>query len=1015
MRTWIVARFALSVVLVLASVPAWAEQIIDTVAGGGPDNVPAISANVDFPWAVAMDMHGNLFIAADQAQRVFKVDAAGLLTVLAGNGFFGFSGDGGPAAEATLKGPKGVGFDAAGNVYIADTGNHRIRRVDAATGVISTVVGNGQLGFSGDGGLAINARLSYPYGMTVDAAGNLFFSDARNFFGVEDGNHRIRRVDATTGIISTVAGFGVGGGFNGDGDLATRSMLFDPIDVAVDAAGNLFIVDVTNQRIRRVDITTGIISTVAGTGVRGFSGDGGPATSARLRSPASVALDVAGNLFIADSANQRIRRVDAATGVISTVAGDGSRSSHGDGGPATSAGLWDPLGVAVDTAGNLLIADTTNQRIRRVDAVTGVISTVAGTGVFGFGGDGFAATSAGILQPLAVAVDTAGNLFITHSLSNRVRRVDAATGVISTVAGGGVEEPGDGGPATSARLSGPEGMALDAAGNLFIADRSNRRIRRVDGVTGIISTVAGNGIGGFRGDGGPALLARLSNPQQVALDANGNLFIGGGHRVRRVDAATGIISTVAGNGLLGFSGDGGPATSARFSNPRGIAVDSAGNLFIADSSNHRIRRVDASTGVIFTVAGNGTRGLNGDGGPATDASLGNPFDVALDAAGNLFIADNSNHSIRRVNASSGIIFTAAGNGIFGFDGDGGPATSARLASPRGVALDAAGHLYIADSGNDRIRRVLLSTQPPVALCQDVLVPAGEMTCAAEAFIDNGSFDPDGDPLTAVQNPPGPYGLGSLLVTLTVEDSLGATDTCQATVTVIDTIPPEISVSLEPTLLWPPNHRLMDIEATVTATDACGPLTVRLDTITSNEPDDVPGNGTSPGDIQGAILGSTDFEFALRAERDGEGNGRIYAVVYTATDGAGNQASTSSSVIVPHDQGGVVEPVILAVQDESNGTHLDWTPVPGAFFYNVISGQVSAIRDTGSSYDMGATTCIEAASADTSTLGYEDISLPLPGEAIFYLVEYVDGWNAGYGTDSAIQPRSFTGGCTSLGN
>jgi len=251
--------------------------------------------------------------------------------------------------------------------------------------------------------------------------------------------------------------------------------------------------------------------------------------------------------------------------------------------------------------------------------------------------------------------------------------------------------------------------------------------------------------------------------------------------------------------------------------------------------------------------------------------------------------------------------------------------------------------------------------------------------------------------------------------LTVHDDDGATDTCQATVTVIDTTPPDINISLAPALLWPPNHRLMDIEATVTATDACGSTTVELITITSNEPDDGPGDGATTGDIQAAVVGSADFDFALRAERSGDGNGRVYTVVYTATDGAGNQASTSSIVVVPHDQGGVVEPVILAAQDKGNGLYLNWTPVPGALFYNVISGQVSAIRDNGSSFDLGATTCIEAASEDASTTGNEDISQPLPGEAIFYLVEYFDGWSAGYGTDSAIQPRSLTGGCPGIGD
>jgi sugar lactone lactonase YvrE len=226
--------------------------------------------------------------------------------------------------------------------------------------------------------------------------------------------------------------------------------------------------------------------------------------------------------------------------------------------------------------------------------------------------------------------------------------VDASTGIITTVAGNGIPGySGDGGPATSASLSGPSGVVVDATGNLLIADSSNYRIRRVDASTGIITTVAGNGIRGFSGDGGPATSASLS-PIGVAVDATGNLFIAdtGNHRIRRVDESTGIITTVAGNGIRGFSGDGGPATSASLNYPTGVAVDGSGNLFIADAANNRIRWVDASTGIITTVAGNGMPDYSGDGGPATSASLNGPSGVVVDAAGNLFIADNDNKRIR---------------------------------------------------------------------------------------------------------------------------------------------------------------------------------------------------------------------------------------------------------------------------------------------------------------------------------------------------------------------------------
>jgi hypothetical protein len=370
----------------------------------------------------------------------------------------------------------------------------------------------------------------------------------------------------------------------------------------------LSVLPATDARAAVGDITTVAGSGPAGSGTGAFSGDGGPATSAQLSEPAGAAVDAAGNLFIADQLNNRVRKVTAATGVITTVAGTGTAGFSGDGGPASSATLSGPSGVAVDAAGNLFIADVNNHRVRKVAAATGVITTVAGTGIPGFAGDGGPATSAQLDFPTSVAVDGAGNLFIADINNHRIRKVAAATGVITTVAGGGNSFPGDGGLATSASLRGHIGLAIDAAGNLFIADHFNSRVRKVATATGVITTVAGSGtagFGGFSGDGGPATSANLSGPSGVAVDAAGNLFIAdvNNHRVRKVAAATGVITTVAGSGTAGFggfSGDGGPAASAQFNHPIGVAVDSAGNLFIADMLNHRVRRVAGVAAVSST-------------------------------------------------------------------------------------------------------------------------------------------------------------------------------------------------------------------------------------------------------------------------------------------------------------------------------------------------------------------------------------------------------------------------------
>jgi len=337
------------------------------------------------------------------------------------------------------------------------------------------------------------------------------------------------------------------------------------------------------------------------------------------------------------------------------------------------------------------------------DTPNAIIQTVAGNGTSGFSGDNAAAATANLSEPFGVAVDTAGNLYIADTSNHRIRKVNTS-GVITTVAGNGTEGfSGDGGPATSAALNTPIGVAVDMAGNLYIADAFNNRIRKVN-TAGVITTVAGNGVGGFSGDHAAATSASLSAPFGVAVDKAGNLYIAdtSNQRVRKV-GTSGTIATVAGNGTEGFSGDGGPATRASLNFPTGVTLDRADNLFVTDQSNHRIRKVTTG-GVITTVAGNGDAGFSGDHAAATSASLNLPIGTAVDAAGMLYIADTSNHRIRRV-SSDGTVTTVAGNGVGGFSGDGSAATRATLNSPSGVAVDSAGNLYIADSFNNRIRRL----------------------------------------------------------------------------------------------------------------------------------------------------------------------------------------------------------------------------------------------------------------------------------------------------------------------
>jgi sugar lactone lactonase YvrE len=674
----------------LVSVTTAHGQVIQTFAGGAAnDGRTATQIALAIPFGAAVDASGNIYIAETLMNRIRRVSAtSGIVTTVAGTGTAGFSGDGGPATAATMSTPLAVAFDHAGNLYIVDNDNARVRRVDAASQIITTFAGGGIPGVLGEGGPATAAGIT-PAAIAFDASDNLFIADPVS--------NRVRRVDAATRIITTVAG--TDRGFAGDGGPATAAK-FDSIrGLAFDSAGNLFIADTINERVRRIDAATKVISTVAGTGVIGYSGDGGPATAAMLALPQSVAVDGAGNLYIADTDNARIRKVDATTHTISTVAGTGTGGFSGDGGPASAAVVSFTTSVTLDASGNLYITDTGNLRIRKIDRITNVINTVAGGS-----GDNVPATAAVLLGPRDVAVDAAGNVYIADQANHRIRRVDALTRVLTTVAGTGTGGfSGDGGPATAAKLYSPFGVVLDARNNIYVADDDNYRVRRVDGVTGTITTLAGNGTNGFSGDGGPATLASLGEVSAVAVDASANVYIAdpGNARIRKVDPA-GVITTVAGGGNA--QGDGGPATSAIVF-ASAIATDAAGNLYIAESGPGLIRKVDAVTKIITTVAGGGPFNATEEGLPATAATLRSPNGIAVDSAGNLYISESRGNRVRKVSAATKTIVTIAGNGTAGFLGDGGAATAAQLNDPNGLRVDAAGTIYIADRGNNRIRVV----------------------------------------------------------------------------------------------------------------------------------------------------------------------------------------------------------------------------------------------------------------------------------------------------------------------
>lgn len=657
-----------------------AAQIITTVAGTTftfpATPLPAIAAPLGGPTRLVEDSKGNLYVPDFYNNLILKITPDGMLTVVAGNGTQGNSGDGGPATSAAITGPAGIAMNAAGDIFFISGGT--IRKISGA--IVTTVVGGGSLAPS-DGMAATAASFGLLYDVTLDSSGNLYFVDI--------GGAAIRKVSG--GILTTVAGGSPG--FFGDGGPATAAGLNFPTGIAFDPSGNLYIADGNNNRVRKV--SRGIITTVAGNGTPGFSGDGGRATDASLYFPVGIGFDSGGALYIADAYNNRIRQVSGST--IFTVAGNGTAAFSGDGGPALQASIDQPVGLLIDPSGNLLISDSFNHRIRKVSS--GNITTIAGNGIFKFTGDGGPATLAHLNMPAGLALDPAGNLYIADNANNAVRKVSGGT--ITTVAGtGAAGSSGDGQPATAATLFGVSDVALDAAGNIYIADQLNSRIREVS--NGVIRTVAGRSKYGHSGDGGPATNADLGQPQGIAIDASGNLYIADtGNNVIRKVAQNGIISNFAGNGTAGFAGDNGPPQNAEFNGPQGVTVDSSGAVYVADSNNRRIRKI--ANGVVTTVAGNGTAGLSGDGGPATSAQIGIPSRVALDSAGNLFFSGAG--VVREV--SRGTITTVAGGGNV-FPGDGGPARSAQI-TPAGIAIDAAGNLYIADQGHDRIRKVLAAS------------------------------------------------------------------------------------------------------------------------------------------------------------------------------------------------------------------------------------------------------------------------------------------------------------------
>ena len=701
-------RFSISAALLLAallvSFPALSQDVISTVIGGGPNGIPAKDANLYYPSGVAVDTAGNFYIAAYYQHRIFKVGTTGTITVVAGNGAYGYTGDGvsGGAANASLNYPYAVAVDGSNNVYIADRNNCVIRKVDT-TNTITTIAGTpGTCGYTGDGGKGTAAQIYYPQGVGVDASGNLYIGDNNNCV--------VRKVILATDIISTVAGNHTCG-YTGDNGAATAAELSTTSGVEADSAGNLYIADSGNCVIRKVTKATGKISTIAGNHTCGYNGDGGLATSAEMNQIFSLAVNGAGTtVTIGDYYNQRVRQFTVG-GNITTVAGNGTGCSGtcGEGGPATSAEFNGPAGIAATSGGTIYVTNYSNFVIDSF-TVGGNLNLAAGNH------SGTVETlitnepPQGVIfaNPFGITIDSAGNVFVADVNNYMVRELVNSSNLVNFFAGNGTYGYlGDGGPATAAELRQPFGIAKDSAGNVYIADTNDCLIREVNSA-GNISTfaglvVSGNPQCGYTGDGGAATGAKLNTPYGVAVDSKNAVYIAdyANHVIRKVSGGT--ITTIAGIGQIsGYGGDGGPATNALLSYPQAVAVDPAGNVFIADYNNCRIREVNAATGIITTVAGNGTCSFTGDG-QATSNGVAYPQGVFVDANDNLFISDYSNR-IRWV-SPSGLMTTIAGTGSGTFNGDGVLATLANLSEPTGIALDKSGNILFSDYNNLRVRGI----------------------------------------------------------------------------------------------------------------------------------------------------------------------------------------------------------------------------------------------------------------------------------------------------------------------
>jgi sugar lactone lactonase YvrE len=639
-------------------------------SGQGSADGTGAAARFDWPFGVAVDGAGNVFVADLENNTIRKITSSGVVTTLAGSAGLSGSADG-TGAAARFSGPEGVAVDGAGNVFVADYHNNTIRKI-TPSGVVTTLAGTAGSSGSADGTGAA-ARFNQPRGVAVDGSGNVFVADSYN--------NAIRKI-TPNGVVTTLAGT-AGSYGSADGTGAT-ARFNNPSGVAVDGAGNVFVTDYNNTTIRKIT-PTGVVTTLAGSAGLSGSADGTGA-AARFSDPEGVAVDGSGNVLVADWENNTIRKITP-TGVVTTLAGTAGSYGSADG-TGAAARFLGPSGAAVDTAGNVFVADSDNNTIRKITP-TGVVTTPAGTaGSYG-SADGTGA-AARFDWPSGVAVDGAGNLFVADASNDTIRKI-TSSGVVTTLAGSAGYSGSADGTGAAARFNGPNDVAVDGAGNVFVADSNNNTIRKITS-TGVVTTLAGSAAADPGSADGMGAAARFSYPEGVAVDGAGNVFVVDywNSTIRKVTPA-GAVTTFAGTAGLAGSADG-TGAAARFSALHGVAVDGAGNVFVADTGNNTIRKI-TSSGVVTTLAGSAGYSGSADGTGAA-ARFNSPDGVAVDGAGNVFVADTDNNAIRKI-STSGVVTTIVGVAAPASAGNLPGPLPASIVSPEGVAIDpSTGKLYI---------------------------------------------------------------------------------------------------------------------------------------------------------------------------------------------------------------------------------------------------------------------------------------------------------------------------------